>query len=321
MNKEKFKETLEENRNAPLCGRISKYQHIKKLGDIETEGILNGMITVMPKIDGANLTIAWTEKQGHIICSRNGVISIDNEPATGFRGAVQYVLNHPGLLDLAKKYIIRGEWLVKHTINYPPDIMNHFYVFDLEEYNGNREYKSFIEIIPILQNMSIRYVPVLAELPCATLERLYEFLPGQSVFKEIDSDKEGIVIKNFDFINKFGRVQWGKIVNADFKIKNKIAFNTPGKNVETEVHFVATYITSALVLKTIEKIKTDRYDKFIDIQCMGEILGRVWYDVVNEEIWNYVKKYKVGIFDFKRAQKLCVEATKSIAIDYFNTPK
>ena len=320
MNKDKFEEKLEENRNAPLFGRIPKYQHIKKLGDDETEGILDGTVTVMPKIDGANLTVAWTEEQGLIICSRNGVVSIGGEPYTGFKGAVEYVINHPHLLELAKQYIIRGEWLVKHTINYPPEVMNHFYVFDLEEYDGTRNYKSFADMIPMLQKMYIKYVPVLAELDSPTIEALQKFLPGKSVFHEIGCDKEGIVIKNFDFVNKFGRTQWGKIINADFKIKNKIAFNKPGKNVETEIHFAATYITSTLVLKTIEKIKTDKGGDF-GIRCMEEILGRVWYDVINEEIWNYVKKYKVGLFDFKRAQKLCVEATKSIAIDYFNTPK
>ena len=38
---------------------FKKYQHIERLGTDETEGILDGLVYVFPKIDGTNGSIWW----------------------------------------------------------------------------------------------------------------------------------------------------------------------------------------------------------------------------------------------------------------------
>ena len=37
--------------------KYEKYQHICKLNDSETEGILNGTVYIFPKLDGSNATM------------------------------------------------------------------------------------------------------------------------------------------------------------------------------------------------------------------------------------------------------------------------
>lgn len=60
----------------------------------------------------------------------------------GFRGAVPYIKNHKGINDFLKacpNFRLYGEWLVPHTItNYNPEAYNHFYLFDIEDENGER---------------------------------------------------------------------------------------------------------------------------------------------------------------------------------------
>jgi len=302
--------------NSSLYKTLTKYQHVARLSTDDTEGLLNGEIIVMPKIDGANMTIAWTEEDGHIIASRNSVKSVGGKPAVGFRGAVQYMLNHPGLMELSKQFIIRGEWLVKHTILYPSEIMNNFYVFDIQRYKDN-SYVHPDEYIPLLIKHDIKYIPVLTRLTNPTPEELTKLVKGPSEFQELSGQKEGIVIKRYDFVNRYGRTQWGKIVDKDFRQKNKIAFNAPGKNVEIEVAFAATYVTQNLVLKTIEKIKTEN-DGEVNIKMMGQIIDRVWYDLFHEELWTFVKKRRVAEFNFRKARSICNDAIRDIALAYFN---
>ena len=49
-----------------------------------------------------------------------------------------------------------------------------------------------------------------------------------------------------------------------------------------------------------------------------EVLGEVWYDLVNEELWDFVENKKWPVFDFSRAQKLATEKTRDLALSYFN---
>lgn len=315
MTNEDFQENLAAQGEKVLFQKITKYQHVERLNTSNTNGLLEGDVIVMPKIDGANMTVAWHEEKGHVICSRNGAKSVGGNPSTGFRGAIEYVLNRPGLLELSKQFILRGEWLVKHTILYPASIMNNFYVFDVQRYDGSYVHPD--EYITLLEQHNIKYVPVIGRFTNPTGEDLLALLSGPSDFKELSGQKEGIVIKRYDFVNKFGRTQWGKIVDADFKLKNKLAFNCPGKGAEIEFAFAASCITQNLVLKTIEKIKTEN-EGIIDKKDISQIIGRVWYDVFQEELRQFVKKNKVNVFDFKKAQKMCTEATRDIALAYFN---
>ncbi|KKL53207.1 hypothetical protein LCGC14_2277720, partial [marine sediment metagenome] len=124
-------------------------------------------------------------------------------------------------------------------------------------------------------------------------------------------------IKRYDFVNRYGRVQWGKIVHEGFQIKNKLAFR-PKNADDITIKFASETVTPHLVLKVIAKIKAEDPNGDITIKKMPQIMGLVWHDVFTEELWDFVKKYKVKEFSFFAAKKLVDTATREIAIAYFN---
>jgi len=314
MNNEEFQAKLNERGNYPLCD-IPKYQHVSRLTNDETAGLLAGNVIVQTKIDGANLSVAWTEEKGHIIASRNNVVSMNGEPIEGFRGAIQYCLEHIGLMTLSKVYILRGEWLVRHSMNYPKEYMQHFYVFDVQRYDKDHSYVHPDEYIPLLEKCGIKYIPVLARLTNPSMEELAKLAEGPDEFGA--EQKEGIVVKRYNWINKYGRIQWGKIVNETFQVKNKLAFR-PKKTDDAAIKFASETVSAQLVLKVIAKIKTEDPNNDITIKKMPHIIGLVWHDVFTEELWDFVKKNKVKEFNFFEAKKLVDTATREIALAYFN---
>jgi len=314
MNKEKFEQRLEKQQSTPLYQSISKYQHVERLGNSSVEGLLEGDVVVQTKIDGANLTVAYLEGIGHIIASRNTAISIGENPKTGFNGAIEYCLDHPGIMALSERYILRGEWLVRHSMNYPKEYMQHFYVFDVQRYE-DESYVHPNEYIPLLQTYGIKYIPTLVQLTNPTIEDLMTLAKGPDKFGA--EQKEGVVIKRYDFVNKYGRTQWGKIVHEEFKIKNKLMFN-PQRADGLEIKFASGVVSKQFILKVINKIKDETENNDITIKQMPRILGVVWYDVFTEELWDFVKKNRVKEFDFSKAKKLVETATREIALAYFN---
>ena len=314
MNNQEFAEKLAEKRGIPLYGDwLTKYQHIERLGNPEVEGLLDGRVTIQTKMDGANLSVAYANDTGIIIASRNNIVYADEVTFFNFNGAVDYILGHSGILTLARDFILRGEWLTRHSITYDAEHMKQFWVFDVQG-RGTDKYFTPDEYIPLLEKHNIKFIPVLAELVNPTVEQLVPYTEGPDEFGA--RQKEGIVVKRYTFKNKFGRVRWGKLVSADFREKNKMVFG-PCKHDPVEMRFAGEYVTEELVLKTINKIKDDN-GGVITVKNMSEVLGRVWYDAFNEELWDFVIKKKVRGFDFYTARQLVTKATREIALAYFN---
>ena len=316
MKQEEFQEILKEQRGSPLIqlssGPLSKYQHIERLGSDEVDGLLDGEVIIQNKIDGANLTVAWDPETGLFIGSRNLPIYHDGKVINEFTGAVDYVLNHEGILELVKNgWILRGEWLIRHSISYSADRLKQLYIFDCQTKDGSYIHADNYSSELVGQN--VRVIPVLKRLTNPSLEELVNLVDGPDEFGA--TQKEGIVIKNYSFINKYGRVTWGKLVSADFKEKNKMAFGAT-KHDPVELKLASKCVNLELVLKTIHKIKDEKGE--ISIKQMPEVLGRVWYDIFSEHLWEFVKTEKVTKFDFREARRLTEKYTREFALDYFN---
>jgi len=110
---------------------------------------------------------------------------------------------------------------------------------------------------------------------------------------------EGIVIKNYNYKNKFGEIIWAKIVKNDFKAKHQKADVCQIKEAKViEEEIVLKFVTTALVEKEFAKI---------EFECNGwnsklipRLLNTVFYCLVKEECWNFVKEFKNPTVDFKR---------------------
>jgi hypothetical protein len=75
------------------------------------------------------------------------------------------------------------------------------------------------------------------------------------------------------------------------------------------------YVSKALVDKAYSKIVNE---------CEGwsskyipRLFGVVWYDLINEEIWNIIKKMKNPVIDFSKLYQLAVLRIKELKPELF----
>ena len=290
---------------------LTNYQHVERLGTDETDGLLNGWVEVQPKLDGVNLTVAYDQERGLVVASRTQVVSIGGNPPVGFKGAVEYVMAHDGITTYCQDTgaILRGEWLVKHGTSYDKEALNRFYVFDVEM--GGNYYLPYDTYAPELAALRVAYVPRLARLHCPTLEDVATLLPGGELGAP---QREGIVCKRYGFVNQYGRTVWGKLV-----VEKPVRVRPERGPTEQEDAF-AGLATDAFIRKIIALVAEGRGEP-PNIRHMGEVIGRAWHDLVQEEMWHFIHKGKVGPFDFRAAERAVNQAVRTYALSYYQGGK
>lgn len=281
-----------------------KYEKIHRLGKEETDGILFGDIHVMEKIDGANLSIWVGEDMNIHIGSRT------REITEGFNGAVDYVREHPGIKKLLLEnptYRLYGEWLVKHTISYKETSYKKFYLFDIRTENGFMDPEI---VVAIAKEYGIDHAHYHGKFRNPSYEEV-EKLAGQSIL----GDKgEGVVIKNMDFVNKFGDLCYAKIVTEQFTEDNSVVFGGNNRNAFNywEIYVSNKYITLERVRKIMQKTQP-LVDERLDMKHIPRICNSVYHDMLTEEIWEIQKN--VPVINLKVLQRVCFKKAKAIYLD------
>jgi len=304
--------------------QFQKYQHVEKLGNLEVDGILNGSCFISSKIDGTNASV-WVDENHKIQCgSRNRQLTIENDNAgfcrainedSQFDGVRKLLTHHPHLR-------LFGEFLCPHSLKtYRDDAWRQFYVFDIidEKDPENWRYVPYDCYKELLDEYEIEYIPCLAEINNPTEEKLIAIMKQNNYL--IEDGKgigEGIIIKNYQFVNKFGRKTWAKIVTSEFKEKHiKVMGHVKMEDKESnEAKIINKSCTEALIAKTYAKIVNTNEgwsSKFIP-----QLLGTVYHDLVCEELFNSLKKLKNGkIVDFSKLEKLCKQKVKQVKKELF----
>ena len=295
-----------------------KYQHIERWGHDNVSGIELGSCTIFHKIDGTNASVWWEDgmiKAG----SRKRELSLEQDNA----GFYNYIITDQRIENYLAKYPTHrlfGEYLVPHTIkHYSEDAWRRFYVFDVcvdgeddeLQYIPYNEYKEYLDefdldyIPPIKVITNGSYDDFVAELRNATFLMKDEFGAG-----------EGIVIKNYDYKNKFGKTNWAKIVSSEFKTKHVKTMGCPEvEHVIVEEEIVKKYVTKTLIDKEYAKIVTEKdgwSSKYIPM-----LFGRVWNCLIVEEMWSILKDFKNPTINFKHMYSLTVNKIKEIKPDMF----
>jgi hypothetical protein len=295
-----------------------KYQHVEKLGSDEVDGILIGDVYVFPKIDGTNAH-AWYEGGKMHYGSRTRELSLEKDNA-GFMAAMQEM---DGLTELCKTHQcmhVFGEWLVPHSLKtYRADAWRQFYVFDIAlVLEGKVRHMGYDWLSNECEKFGVNYIAPLRIIHNPTVENLTRLLPENNFLIEDGKGAgEGIVMKNYDFVNRFGRQTWAKIVTSEFKEKHHKAMGAPTfrgtKMVEEEI--VVEYVTTALIEKVYAKICVE-HDGW-NSRRIPQLLSTVLYDLVNEHAWDICKKYKMPKVDFKNLNRFCVMKIKSVKPELF----
>ena len=131
------------------------------------------------------------------------------------------------------------------------------------------------------------------------------------------STGEGIVIKNYDFYNKYGRQTWAKIVTAEFKEKHYKTMGSPVfENKMIEQTIVDEYITPSLIEKEYSKIVNENNGEWSS-KMIPRLLSVVYYSLITEEMWNVLKKFKMPNINFKTLNSLTINKIKSTKSEIF----
>ena len=295
--------------------QFEKYMHVEKLESEETEGILLGTCYIFPKIDGTNASV-WLDSTGKLCAgSRKRELTLDSDNA-GFFNDIYTDVRIARFFNECLNIRLYGEYLVPHSLKtYRDNSWRKFYVFDATYINATGEDKKYIpydQYTPILEKFRIDYIPVQTIINNPSLDQLYHELDKNTFLIEDGKGVgEGIVIKNYNFVNKYGRQTFAKIVTTEFKEKHRREMGPNILNGEKtlEIKIVEEFCTEALIDKVCAKIVNE--ENGWNGNCIPRLLNTVYHDLITEEMWCILKKYKGVIINFKTLQGLVVNKIKT----------
>lgn len=296
---------------------FEKYQHLERFGTSAVEGIDIGTCHVFPKIDGTNASV-WLHGYEVRAGSRNRELTIDNDNAGFYQWAIQQESIREYLLKNPDDRLF-GEWLVPHSLKtYRESAWRQFYIFDVV--NSTEEgvaYQPFEFYKDRLAEFDLNVIHPLSIIQNPSREQLYRQLEKNTyLIEDGQGAGEGVVVKNYDFVNKYGKVVWAKIVTTEFREKNTVEMGATVMNGQKQVEesIAAKYVTEALCEKVKAKIENDGG---FTSKSIPRYLNSVYYDVVNEDCWNFVKENKSPVIDFKKLQHHVFHRVKRLTPDVF----
>lgn len=297
-----------------------KYDHVERFGTDEVEGIEIGDVLVFPKLDGTNASvwIEYHEFAGPHICtgSRNRKLSAENDNA-GFHDWATRCLSASMFMENGPSWTLYGEWLVPHTIKtYREEAWSKFWVFDVFCREKER-YLHYDEYTPILTKFGYDVIePLVRYKSPPSEEQLLVDVAKNTYLMQDGSIGEGVVIKNYEWRNKYGRQPWAKLVRNEFKEENRRAFGVTEKVGEASVEskIAEKYVTKVLVDKTLAKIQLETQERR---RVIPRLLQTVFHDLVTEDIWHAVKEFNNPKVDFKKLQQYTIYWVKKHVPEVF----
>lgn len=299
---------------------FKKYQHLERFGNDEVEGIELGKLYIFPKLDGTNAQV-WLDDEGNIKAgSRNRELTLEKDNA----GFYKFVLENENIKKYLEKHPthrLYGEFLVPHSLKtYREDAWRRFYIFDvcLDKEDGSVEYIPYDIYKPLVEEFGLDYIPPIVTMTNGSYEYFIRTLDNNTfMIQDGKGVGEGIVIKNYDYYNKYKRQIWAKIVTNEFKEihKREMGVNNIKTEKVIEQEIVDNYCTEAFIEKEYSKIlnETGEWDN----RKIPMLLGRVFSELVKEETWNIIKKYKNPTINYKTLNALVINKIKTVKSDIF----
>lgn len=306
---------------------FKKYQHLERFGTTEVQNIELGKTYIFPKIDGTNASV-WLNDKGEIQAgSRKRHLTLESDNA----GFYAWVKEQSNLLEYLKEnptHRLYGEWLVPHSLKtYKEDAWRNFYIFDVAIDKDESEithagddkikYLHYDTYKTLLEKHNLNFIVPISIITNASYEQLVnQLMKNVFLIEDGKGVGEGIVIKNYDFKNKYGRNTFAKIVTSEFKEKHARtmgAYEIKGKKM-VEEEIAKEFVTTALVEKVYAKIENE---SGFNSRAIPRLLNTVFYDVVKEDTWNFVKKHKNPSINFKTLQHFVFAEVKVKAPQLF----
>ena len=256
-----------------------KFMDIVRYGHRDTHGVLNegDYIAIMEKLDGANASFCLSEDGKEVLAfSRNRQLDEEND----LRGFYWWVKENINPNSILSGHIYFGEWLVKHKVDYGINGGQQFYLFDVFSVEEN-EYLPISFVVREAYRIKLQLAPILYAGPYRGYDHLSQFV-NRSALAE---NGEGIVVKNYDYRDRYGKQLFIKLVTDKFVEIQPRHQNQPSGQ---EGQYIKTFMTSARVEKLLLKLVDEGIlDEQFGIEDMGTILRnlgtRVYDDILKEE--------------------------------------
>ncbi|MBQ7703937.1 MAG: hypothetical protein IJT73_00690 [Selenomonadaceae bacterium] len=290
--------------------QFKAYQHIERLGRPEVEGILSGNVYIFDKLDGSNVSIYLNDAGEIEVASRNRIVS----PADDLRGVLAYVNANPAFKNFFAEHPnlrLFGEWLIPHVVrNYENDAWRKIYIFDVCDGDKYLRYEQYEQLLRLY---GIDFIPVIAKLFNPTEELVSRYV-DHCTFLISEGLGEGIVVKNYDFVNKFGHTVWAKVKIPKVAPLQKSPPTLPVDGVETQI--IDSFLTPELIEKEFSKIIIDNGGEW-NIKLFGKLLGCIWHAFISEETFAFIQKFHNPKIDFKLLNRLAVNKVKLVKAELF----
>jgi len=293
-----------------------KYPHLERFGSSEVEAIEVGTTYVFPKLDGTNASVWAAEDYSIKAGSRNRELTLEADNAGFYAAMLQdkqvnaYLLEYP-------YHILYGEWLVPHTVKtYVDTAWRKFYVFDV--FNTiTQQFVPFNAYEENLKAYGLNYLAPIAIIKNGDVSVFTKCLEKNTfLIKDGEGVGEGIVIKNYDFVNRYGRVTWAKLVTNEFKDSHHKEMGAPLIGCEiVEEKIVNKLVTSSLVDKVVAKIINDTGGW--SSKNIPQLINTVFYDLIREDAWTMVKEFKNPTINFKTLSHYTTAKVKELRKDLF----
>jgi RNA ligase len=315
--------TIDQNPTVPqVIERIArmtfhKYPHLERLGHDEVEGILSGRVYVFPKLDGTNGSVWYDPYKSQVMAgSRNRVLSVENDNA-GFCSFVNTNPDIQAFMSAHPNLRLFGEWMVPHSLKtYQDSVWRRFFIFDVMDEDNN--FIPYDDYRPILRGFGLDMVPPMSVFNNPSPDMILEQVKKNIFYiKDGHGIGEGIVAKNYNWVNERGRIVWAKVISNAFKEVHHLEMGAPvigGEIIEERI--INKYVTQHLVDKTFDKIRVEAGGEFSKKE-IPRLLNTVYYDLITEEMWSILKDFKNPKIDFGVLSRMCLAKVKELRKDIF----
>lgn len=275
-----------------------KYHSIVRYGHKSTQEVLNkgDQIIIQEKIDGANASFAVID--GELKCwSRNKELDAGNT-LEGFYGWVKDNIDADKLLE---GVIYFGEWTARHKVVYEGH-EKEFFLYDIFNLQLE-EYVSFSMVRDEAKRLGLQLVPVFFEGEFESFDQLMSYVGRTDLNGTLGGEPsgEGIVIKNVNYRDRFGKQLFVKLVIDKFaEVQKQKKPKNPKKTFNPEELKVRECTTVPRVKKQLFKmIEEGRLDRDYGIEDMGFLIKNVSPMVAEDILKEEMQDFSITVKDIQ----------------------
>ena len=146
----------------------------------------------------------------------------------------------------------------------------------------------------------MEYIPLITKLENPTEADITKYIEQSTFCLKDGFEPEGLVAKNYNFTNRFGRILWAKYINPNFtngSSKHKKIIDLGS----VEKFIIDEFATEHLIEKEFAKIVNEVGEW--SPKLINRLFHTVYYCIITEELdgftmWSIMKRFKNPNIDF-----------------------